>query len=98
MTSFEELLKEGVVKKVTVNKARAKSFASESARKMHSLNLQMEKIGMTEHNANDYVEYCYNIILYLLRALLYLEGYSASGHGAYEAEISYLKLLGFSET
>ena len=33
----------------------------------------------------------------LIRSKLYLEGYSASGKGAHEAEVSYLKILGFPE-
>ena len=35
--------------------------------------------------------------MHLLRAKLYSEGYSAKGHGAHEAEISYLSVLGFEE-
>ena len=35
--------------------------------------------------------------MYLIRAKLYLKGYNASGQGAHEAEISYLKILGFAE-
>jgi len=94
---FEEFIKEGIVKRITIDKERAKSLAKESERKMNSLNEQLEKIGVKDENANDYVEYCYDIIMYLIRAKLYLKGYNASGQGAHEAEISYLKILGFAE-
>lgn len=94
---FGDFVKEGIIKKIAVNKERAKSLISEADRKMNSLNEQLEKIGVKDENANDYIEHCYNIIMNLIRAKLYLEGYSASGHGAHEAEVSYFRELGFSE-
>ena len=57
----------------------------------------MEKIGIKDENANDYVEDCYNIIMPLIRAKMLLEGYNSSGSGAHEAEVAYMKLLGFEE-
>ena len=97
LKSFEDFIKEGIVKRVTIDKERAKSLAKESERKMNSLNEQLEKIGVKDENANDYIEYCYDMIMYLIRAKLFSEGYIASGQGAHEAEISYLKILGFAE-
>ena len=94
---FEEFIKEGIVNRIAINKERVRSLTKESERKMNSLNEQLEKIGVKDENANDYVEYCYDIISYLIRAKLYLEGYNASGQGAHEAEISYLRVLEFTE-
>ena len=94
---FEEFLTKEVVKRVTINKERAKSLVNESERKLRSLNEQLEKIGVKDDNANDYVEYCYGIIIYLVRAKMLLVGYNASGQGAYEAEVSYMRILGFNE-
>lgn len=94
---FEEFVKEGIVKRVALNKERAKSLISEADRKMNSLNEQLEKIGIKDENANDYIEYCYDIIKNLIRAKLFLKGYSASGQGAHEAEVSYFRELGFTE-
>ena len=94
---FEEFVKDGVVKRIAVNKERAKSLVSESERKMRSIKMQLEKIGLNEDNANDYVEYCFDSIMNMVRAKLYLKGYSASGLGAHEAEVSYLRELGFTE-
>ncbi len=96
--SFHDFIKEGIIKKITPNKERAKSLVDESERKTHSLNEQIEKIGVKNENANDYVEYCYDIIMYLIRAKLFTEGYSSSGYGAHEAEVSYLEVLGFDES
>jgi len=95
--SFEEYIQTGVMKQVTINNERARSLSSESARKLGSLKESLEKIGIKKENANDYVEDCYDILMYLLRAKLYQEGYSSSGMGAHEAEVSYLRILGFSE-
>lgn len=97
LKSFNEFVTEGIVNKITPDLERAKSLVAESKRKIHSLQEQAEKIGIKDENSNDYVEYCYNIIMYLLRAGLYLKGYASSGQGAHEAEVSYLRILGFDE-
>ena len=94
---FEEFLKEGIVKKITINKERARSLAFGAERKMSSLKEHLEKIGIKDENANDYIEYCYNIIMNLIRAKLLIDGYSSSGNYSHEAEISYLRNLGFAE-
>ena len=94
---FEDFVKEGIVKRITQNKERAKSLIIESERKMRSLKKRLEKLGVNNENANDYVEYCYDLIMHLVRARLLLDGYSASGQGAHEAEVSYLRIMGFNE-
>ncbi len=94
---FEEYIREGIVKQIKANKERAKSLLIESERKMGSLRERLEKLGIKNENANDYVEYCYDLMMHLVRAKLYLEGYCAGGLGAHEAEVSYLRLLGFTE-
>ncbi len=90
---FEEYLNEGIVKKVSINVERAKSLAITSERKINSLYEHIEKIGVKDENANDYVEYCYDLLLCLIRAKLYLEGYNSSGLKAHEAEVAYLQKL-----
>src|SRR3989338_1878792 len=97
MKSFEDFMKEGVVKKVSINRERARNMVVESERRMRSLDEHLKKIGIRDENANDYVEYCYDIIMHLLRAKMYLDGYSSSGQGAHEAEVSYMKMIRFSE-
>src|SRR3989344_7476326 len=94
---FEDFITDGIVKRISVNPERAKSLISESERKMRSIKMQLDKIGINEDNANDYVEHCFDCIMNLIRAKLYLNGYSASGQGAHEAEVSYLRELGFTE-
>jgi len=94
---FEEYIAEGIIRRVKKDPQRAQSMIKQSERKINSLKETSDKIGIKKENANDYIENCYDIIMYLIRAKLYLEGYSSSGQGAHEAEISYLRKLGFSE-
>ncbi|MFH1053805.1 MAG: hypothetical protein V1740_05310 [Candidatus Woesearchaeota archaeon] len=94
---FEDYMKDRIVKRVNVNKERAKSLVIESERKINSLKEKLKKIGIKEENANDYVEYCYDIMMHLIRAKLFLEGYTTGGQGAHEAEVSYLRILKFTE-
>ncbi|MFH1399049.1 MAG: hypothetical protein ABIG95_02975 [Candidatus Woesearchaeota archaeon] len=97
MKSFHEYVKEGTMKRISPDIQRAKSLQLEAERKLHSLKEKIGKVGIRDDNANDYVEYCYDIIMVLIRAVLYTKGYSSGGAGAHEAEVSYLLDFGFSE-
>ncbi len=97
LKSFEEYLQTGIVQKQTPDRSRAGFLTKEAGRKMDSLKEKLEKIGVKDENANDYAEYCYDIMMLLIRAKLYAKGYHASGSGAHEAEVSYLRVLGFNE-
>ena len=97
LKAFEYFLEEGIVREISSDKERSKSLIIESERKMNSLKEQIEKIGVKNENSNDYVEYCYNIMMNLIRSRMLLQGYTASGHGAHEAEVAYLRRLGFTE-
>ena len=46
-------------------------------------------------NANFIIDYCYDILMEIIRAKMFIEGYNSDN--SHEAEISYLKVLGFSE-
>lgn len=94
---FKEYESEGIAKKVTPDNERARNLISESDRKKISLNEQIEKIGIKDENANDYIENCYDIIIYLLRAKMYQDGYTTSGQGAHEAEVAYMRILKIPE-
>ena len=97
LKSFEEYKKGGIIRKDRIDHERAKSLITESERKIRSLNTNLTKIGINNDNANDYAEYCYDTLMLLIRAKLYSEGYSSTGHGAHEAEVAYLRILKFSE-
>jgi hypothetical protein len=95
--SFEEYIKEGIVKKITPDNNRSENLKAEAERKYNLLTTFIDKIGVNEDIANDYVEYCYNIIMYLIRAKMLKEGYSSSGQGAHEAEVAFSRKIGFSD-
>ena len=78
------------------NNERAKNLVLEAERKFNSLHESVEKIGVKNENANDYIEHCYDIIMFLIRAKLYAEGYSCSGQGAHESEVAFARNLKFS--
>lgn len=98
MKDFEDYIKEGVVKKITPDKQRAESLKQEANRKFHTLGKYIDLIGIDDDNANDHIEYCYNIILYLVRAQMYIKGYKSSGLGAHEAEVSFTRHLDFKQS
>ena len=55
-------------------------------------------MGIDDSNANDYVEYCYNILMFLIRAKMLKQGCTSSGQGAHEAEVAFTRNIGFSES
>ena len=97
LITFEEFIKKGVVIKRTPENSRASSLVKEAERKYRSLNQTLDKIGINELNAHEIIEYCYDILIYLLRAKLYSSGFNSTGEGGHEAEVSYMRNLGFSE-
>ena len=63
LRDFEEFVKKGIARRITADKERAKSLILESERKNASLNVNLEKVGVDEQNANDFVEYCYDLLM-----------------------------------
>ena len=94
---FDEFLREGVVKKQSIDKSRASFLISEAENSYTNLLEKIEKIKLTDINANDFVKSCYDILMEIIRAKMLLAGYNASGLGAHEAEVSYLRLLEINE-
>ena len=97
MKSFEEYLSGGIVRKITPDTQRAKNLYLESKRKLKQLEKTINRQGIDDENANDYVEYGYNIIMFFIRANMFERGYTGSGQGAHEAEVSFTESLGLSK-
>jgi hypothetical protein len=97
ISNFQEFVKKGIVKKQSPDKSRAYFLIEESNQSYDVLLEIIDKIGLKENNANILIRQGYDIIMELLRAKMLLDGYNSSGKGAHEAEVSYLKLLDFSE-
>lgn len=94
---FSEFLRLRIVKKQSPDKSRAGFLIEESERSLEGLNEIIEKIGINKNNVNSIIKDCHDIIMEIIRAKMLLDGYSASGAGAHEAEVSYMRILGFSE-
>lgn len=95
LRKFEDFVKEGTVKKRTPNIQRALSLINESEEKRQFLSISLKSIPEEKMNANFIVDYCYDILIELLRAKMFTEGYNSGS--SHEAEVSYMRILGFSE-
>ncbi len=94
LKKFEEYFSLDVVRKQSPDKKRAENLISESDDKLSFFNKVREKLGVSELNPNYIIETCYDVLIQLLRAELLLVGYKTDSH---EAEVSYMRNLGFSE-
>ena len=94
---FEYYLEKGIIKKQALDKPRAKFLLKEVETSLKGLKERVKTMGINQFNTNSLIKDCYDIIMELIRAKLLLKGYSASGQGAHEAEISYLKKLEFPD-
>lgn len=95
--NFQNFIKDKIVKVQKPDKSRAEFLAKEAENSYSFLIEKIEKIGISKNNANDYVKSGYDILMELIRAKMLLGGYNATGQGAHEAEVSYLRALGFNE-
>lgn len=98
MKTFAEYIDDGVVRKTSPDPNRAKNLSLEAQRKKELLLTNIAKLGLNDENANDFIEYCYNIVIFLVRSKLFEEGYVSSGQGSHEAEVAYTAHLGFLES
>ncbi|MBI3190086.1 hypothetical protein HYZ41_00105 [archaeon] len=97
LKTFDEYLDEGTVRKQSPDKLRTKSLISESANSYKILLSFVEKMNLDDNNANHIIKNVYDIIMELIRAKMLSDGFSTTGKGAHEAEVSYLVKLGFSK-
>jgi len=96
-SEFEYYLKQGVIRKAAQNKSRAMFLIEEADTSFQGLKERVKIIGINNKNSNSIIKDCYDIIMELIRAKLLLDGYLSSGSYAHEAEVSYMKKLGFLE-
>lgn len=93
---FNYYIEQGIVKKHSPIIPRAEFLIHESAKSLVGLNREVKKIGIDEFNANSIIKNIQDIILEMIRAKMFLDGFSASGNNAHEAEVAYMKNLEFS--
>ena len=94
---FEEFLRLGVAKKQSPDKSRSAFLVKEAEKSYKSLLEMVQKLGVGDLHVDSYVKEGHDILMSFVRAKMLIDGYSASGWGGHEAEVSYLRNLGFSE-
>ena len=92
---FEYYVQKGIIRKISPNNQKAEFLIKESETSLRGLDKRLTIMGIDVDNINSIIKDCYDILMELIRAKLLLEGYSASGNFAHEAEVSYLKKLKF---
>lgn len=97
LKNFEDFIEDNIVKKQNPNLSRASFLIKESEKTLRGLNKRVKVMGIDEDNINSILKDCYDVLMEIIRAKMLLKGYNASGLGAHEAEVSYLRVLGFSE-
>lgn len=95
--NIEEFIKEKIVKAQSPDRSRAGFLIEESENSYNNLLEMIKKLELSDSNANIFVKLCYDLLMELIRAKMLLDGYNASGFGAHEAEVSYMRILGFDE-
>ena len=75
MKKFEEFIKNGIVNKQSPNKNRALALIKEAEEKKIFLDLSLSSIPKDKMNANFIIDYCYDILMEILRAKMFLEDY-----------------------
>ena len=94
---FDEFIRMRIVKKQAPDRSRAAFLIQESERSYSNLLEMISMLKVDDNHANNFVKSCYDILMELIRAKMLLDGYNAAGSGAHEAEVSYMRILGFDE-
>ena len=94
--NFDEFMANGIVKKQTPDISRANYLSKESEKSRVFLQNIIRDYGITDDSANSIIKLCYDIIMELIRSSMLRKGFNSSGQGAHEAEVSYLRKLGFN--
>lgn len=97
LQQFEEYIKKGIARKQKPDFSRAESLLQESERTITSIKEIIQKIGINNNNANSIIKNLYDSLMEVIRSHMLQEGYYASGQGAHEAEVAYLRKLPIKE-
>lgn len=97
LRDFNEFKKDGIVKQIKPDLSRAKSLIQDSLNRESFVRDMIKKLGISDKNANYYVENVYDVLIELIRAKMFMDGLKSSGEGAHEAEVMYMKELGFED-
>lgn len=94
---FHEFIKQGIVKKQIPDKSRALFLKEESKKSFLFLEDIVKNFGITDQNASTIIKLSYDVLMERIRSHMIMHGLNASGKGAHEAEVSYLRTMEMSE-
>lgn len=94
---FEEFIQDGTVKRQAPDASRSASLSKESLRLYGLLKRIVEEWGISEEDASLIAKTAYDVLMSAIRARMASKGLNSSGHGSHEAEVAYLRELGFKE-
>jgi len=97
LKEFNYFLEKGIVKRITPDIRRANSIILEAKRRKAFLEKVLKAINLSDEDSNNIIENSYDILIELIRAKMLLDGFLSTGFGAHEAEVTYLKVLGFPD-
>ena len=95
--NFSEFVKEGIAKKQQPDLSRAKFLVKESEKSYLFITKIIDTLGVNDDGANSIIKLSYDTIMDLIRAEMLTHGYNSVGQGAHQAEVAYIRELGFSE-
>lgn len=94
---FEFYISKGIIRNISPDTSRAEFLMKEAEISLEGLYERIKVMGINNKNANSIIKDCYDIIMEIIRAKLLILGYLSSGRYAHEAEVSYLRKLGFPD-
>lgn len=97
MKDFKEYLQKNIVRTISPDKLRAGDLLESSNKRDEFLGTINKNVAINENNASFFIEQVYDVLIELIRAKMFIDGFAASGNYAHEAEVSYLKVLGFND-
>lgn len=95
LKSFELFVKEGIVKKQSPDIERASSLIKEAENKKFFFGRVIKSFSIKDTDPNYIVETSYDILIELIRAKMFLNGFNSSN--SHEAEVAYMRNMGFNE-
>ncbi len=98
MRTFEEFIEDGLVNKRAPDLSRSRSLKLGAEESYKIMREYLNKIPLSDTNANHVIKNVYDIIMELVRSKMLQAGYNTTGKGAHEAEVSFLATIGFDDT
>lgn len=95
--NFQDFINEGIVKKQSPDLSRSNFLSREAEKQFNFLLKLVKNFGINDENANSIIKPSYDVIMGKVRAVMLSKGFNSLGLGTHEAEVSFLRLIGFKE-